>query len=425
MDGAEYDLNKRPDKTYMSGGMPSFDDALRKVRIASKAFAPESEHAFATVKGEVVLRQSDGGKRIVKATFYEDTRDISVLNLQAYTPATGAPHKASFALIGKEIAKFLEFVKHIQEHIFKHDHPVNITDEELRRFILSEKQATQILMDHPEVLAEVLRTKITKEDIVAVAYRREQLATYGRLLNEPEYFAHAELLKKCSGEALWQKFFEKNTWFFGYGLGYLFLSSLDNRKLESVVQGHSVASHGKRADALMKTRGLISSLCFVEIKVHTTKLLASKPYRAGCWAPSAELVGAVAQVQGTVQSAVAQIGNRYVGKDDRGAPTGEEAFNFQPRSFLVIGSLTEFMGEHGVNEEQYRSFELYRRNTAWPEIITFDELYERASYIVNHNGKAETPSRDARVDARTDHRYSETSAHERAKADSTISWPLA
>jgi hypothetical protein len=39
-----------------------------------------------------------------------------------------------------------------------------------------------------------------------------------------------------------------------------------------------------------------------------------------------------------------------------------------------------------VNEEQYRSFELYRRNTAWPEIITFDELYERASYIVNHAG---------------------------------------
>lgn len=113
MDEAEYDLNKRPDKTYMSSSMPSFDDALRKVRIASKAFAPESEHAFATVKGEVVLRQSDGGKRIVKATFYEYTRNISVLNLQAYTPATGAPHKASFALIGKEIAKFLEFVKHI------------------------------------------------------------------------------------------------------------------------------------------------------------------------------------------------------------------------------------------------------------------------------------------------------------------------
>lgn len=218
MDETEYDLNKRPDKTYMSGSMPSFDDAARKVRIASKAFASQTEHAFAAVKGEVVLRQREGGKRVVKATFYEDNRDISVLNLQAYTAGTDAPHKANFALTGKEITKFLEFVKHIQEHIFKHDHPVNITDEELRRFILSERQATQILLDHPEVLAEVLRTKITKEDIVAVAYRREQLATYARLLNDPEYFAHAESFKKCAGEALWQRFFEKNTWFFGYGL---------------------------------------------------------------------------------------------------------------------------------------------------------------------------------------------------------------
>lgn len=399
MDETEYDLNKRPDKTYMSGSMPSFDDATRKVRIASKAFASQTEHAFAAVKGEVVLRQREGGKRVVKATFYEDNRDISVLNLQAYTAGTDAPHKANFALTGKEITKFLEFVKHIQEHIFKHDHPVNITDEELRRFILSERQATQILLDHPEVLAEVLRTKITKEDIVAVAYRREQLATYARLLNDPEYFAHAESFKKCAGEALWQKFFEKNTWFFGYGLGYLFLSSLDNHKLESMVQGHSVASHGKRADALMKTRGLISSLCFVEIKVHTTKLLSNKPYRVGCWAPSAELVGAVAQVQGTVQGAIAQIGNKYIGKDELGSPTGEEAFNFQPRAFLVIGSLDEFRGDHGVNEDQYRSFELYRRNTAWPEIITFDELYERASYIVNHNEHAQATPRAEPLDS--------------------------
>ena len=385
MEDSDYDFNKRPDKTYMSKSLPGFFDKERKVRIATKAFNASNELIFATVKDELVLRQKEGGKRIVKATFFEDSRSVSVLNLQAYTEASGVPHKSNFALIGDEIAKFLEFAKHIQEYVFHHDHEVNITDEELRKFILSERQAAKLLTDNPDILAEVLRTKITKEDIVAIAYRREQLAAYARLLNEPEYFAHAEEIKERTGEALWQKFFEKNTWFFGYGLGYLFLSSLDDKKLENVVQGHSVTSHGKRADALMKTRGLISSLCFVEIKIHTTKLLSNKPYRAGCWAPSSELVGAVAQVQGTVQGAVEQIGNKFIGKDENGAPTGEEAFNFQPRSFLVIGSLGEFMGEHGVNAEQYRSFELYRRNTAWPEIITFDELYERASYIVNHN----------------------------------------
>lgn len=389
MDDPDYDLNKRADKTYISKSLPAFHDKDVKVRIASKAFDKVGNPTFATVKGELVLREREGGKRVVKATFFEDSRQISVLNLQAYTAETGSPHKASFALIGDEIGRFVEFAKHIHEIVFHHDHAVNITDEELRKFIVSERQAAALLMDNPDVLAAVLRTKITKEDIVAIGYRREQLDAYARLLNEPEYFAKAKELKNCGNEALWQKFFEKNTWFFGYGLGYLFLSSLDDRKLENVVQGHSVASQGKRVDALMKTRGLIASLCFIEIKTHATNLLADDPYRAGCWAPSRELAGAVAQVQGTVHGAVRQIGAKFIGKDESGAPTGEEAFNFQPRSFLVVGSLSEFMGPHGVNEDQYRSFELYRRNTVWPEIITFDELYERASYIVNHNGNAE------------------------------------
>ena len=66
-----------------------------------------------------------------------------------------------------------------------------------------------------------------------------------------------------------------------------------------------------------------------------------------------------------------------------GFPTGEEAFNYFPKSYLVVGSLSEFVGEHGVNHEQYRSLELFRRNTVSPELITFDELYERAKFIVN------------------------------------------
>lgn len=51
----------------------------------------------------------------------------------------------------------------------------------------------------------------------------------------------------------------------------------------------------------------------------------------------------------------------------------------------MVGNLEQFIGEHGVNQERYRSFELFRRNTGSPEIITFDELYERARYIVQQN----------------------------------------
>lgn len=163
------------------------------------------------------------------------------------------------------------------------------------------------------------------------------------------------------------------------------MSGLTDKKLEQVVHGHTVSAHGKRVDALLRTRGVISSLCFVEIKTHTTELLQKQPYRSGCWAASDELTGGIAQVQGSVALATDSIRTKLAIDDQFGNPTGEEAFNYLPKSFLVIGSLSEFVGDHGVNQERYRSFELFRRNTANPEVVTFDELYERARFIVQQH----------------------------------------
>jgi hypothetical protein len=47
-------------------------------------------------------------------------------------------------------------------------------------------------------------------------------------------------------------------------------------------------------------------------------------------------------------------------------------------------SLQEFITEGGVNQEKFLSFQPFRRNLNNPEIITFDELFERASHIVQH-----------------------------------------
>jgi hypothetical protein len=178
-------------------------------------------------------------------------------------------------------------------------------------------------------------------------------------------------------------FFEKNQWVFGYGLSYFFVTGFEDRKLEQMVQGHDLLNRGKRADGVMKTRGIINAMCFVEIKKHDTPLLESSAYRPGCWAPSRELAGAVAQVQTTVTSAMRNLYGLVRPLDDIGDPTGEEIFNYHPRAFLVVGSLSEFVVEHGVNHEKVRSFELYRNSIVGIEILTFDELYERTKFIVD------------------------------------------
>lgn len=128
----------------------------------------------------------------------------------------------------------------------------------------------------------------------------------------------------------------------------------------------------------MKTRGAISALCFAEIKHHRTCLLAQEAYRPGTWRPSAELCGGIAQSQATVHAALKQIGDR-LDVTSAGDPTGEQLYGFDPRSYLIVGSLYEFETANGVNENKYRSFELFRRSMRRPEIVTFDELFSRAA----------------------------------------------
>jgi hypothetical protein len=163
---------------------------------------------------------------------------------------------------------------------------------------------------------------------------------------------------------------------------FSFLGSEIEKLLEFI---QNILSVSFKVNALMKTKGIISSLCFIEIKTHETPLLQNKPYRFGCWAPSQDLTGAVAQIQGTVASAVKSLTQKISFCDELGNPTGEEAYNYLPKSYLVISSLGEFTNEHGVNEDKYRSFELYRKNIIAPEILTFDELYERTKYIVEYD----------------------------------------
>lgn len=293
------------------------------------------------------------------------------------------PYGSGFSFVGDEIGKFCEFLANIQSASFKSNGTINIADEELRKIALTSNQAKNLVIDNEELFAEVLRQSITKKDVIAIAYRKRQLAIFRRLLDDPEYFDELKEKKNCRNESLWQQFFEKNPWIFGYGLSYLYSSGLDDKKLEQVVHGYHVAQSGKRVDALLKTKALASTLCFVEIKTHKTPLLSKTPYRSGCWSPSDELSGAVSQVQGTVSYAGESIFGKLSLIDSNGFPTAEEIFNFHPRSFVVIGSLSQFFGEKGINQEQLRSFELYRRNTFQPEVITFDEPYERALHIVD------------------------------------------
>jgi len=254
--------------------------------------------------------------------------------------------------------------------------------------LLSKEQASKIIIGNQDIIVQALKNNITKSDIVALGYRKDQLEKFERLLEDDEYFENERAIINVKGnEAVWQNFFEKNTWIFGYGLNYVFNTPLDDKKLEQEVAGYNFNNSGKRIDAFMKTRGIINSFCFGEIKTHKTELLkmVKDPYRGECWAISNELAGAISQTQKTVQLSVKGLTTKTEIKDGSGNPTGEQVYIYQPKSFVIIGCLSEFKTEFGVNEDKFSSFELFRQNQFNPEIITFDELLQRARFIVKNS----------------------------------------
>ena len=254
-----------------------------------------------------------------------------------------------------------------------------------------EAQLAQLLtgQDRTTVLGAV-RTAIggglTEEDIRLISNRKEQLQRFERLLTDSDYFQQEESLATTRGsEAVWQAFFETNQWIFGYGLNLIACESIDDGKLERITAGANIfGGAGKRIDAIMRSKGLISSMLFCEIKTHDTELLAKTPYRAGVYQASKELGGGVAQVQKTVSKAQQLISREFLTRihDDDGTPTGVELSTTRPRQVVVIGSLREFTHNGAVNPEKINSFELYRTSIQDVEVITFDELYERACFIV-------------------------------------------
>lgn len=399
-DDYEYFKNKRGDRVYLSRSLEkkSFSrdekeevfEIMRPFRIVSKVVDTSKSHKFIKDGKEVSLRITDGARQEIIAKFYEDTRDIFTLQIQRYTVKTGIPHNTYFSFSGGEISVLYNFLRNVAVLPLSSQGSAKLDDKFIEELVLTKKQAIELVSSQPEIFEELLKHNTTIEEISLLGRRKEQLSKFERLLNRPKFFESCRSIlgEKKRAEDVWQDFFEANTWIFGYGLSYQFNSPLEGKKLEQVVSGHNFNSAGKRIDGLLKTTGLLSALAFGEIKTHTTRLLSgsNSPYRSASWSVSNEVTGGIAQVHRTVQMSIQNLQTKTEIAGSDGAPTGEQLFLYSPRSFLVIGSLSEFQEQHGVNEQKYSSFEMFRRNLVNPEVITFDELYQRAVHIVEAGG---------------------------------------
>lgn len=185
-----------------------------------------------------------------------------------------------------------------------------------------------------------------------------------------------------SNEGFWQAFFTENDWIFGYGLNYQFLHLLND---QPDYGGRNFSGKGsQKGDYLLQTVADSQFTVLVEIKTPATPLLSyvkSEPRqvknpRNDVWLLSSELLGAISQIQ--VNCRTWSIDSQRA--ENVRSLEKENIFTVEPKGILIIGNINEL----SRNESIVCCFESYRRNIKNPDILTFDELYNRAEFIVNN-----------------------------------------
>jgi len=206
---------------------------------------------------------------------------------------------------------------------------------------------------------------LTQKDINSLLKRRERLAGFKKALSE-----------HSTDEGWWQDFFEQNKWIFGYGLNY---EILRQQQSQPNYGGARIdGTGGQRGDNLMSTTGDLNFTVLVEIKTPATPLLqGTKEIRNGAWSLSKNLTDALSQIQANIQTWEKQGSEQPDNKDELEKMS---VFTVKPKGIIIIGSLGQLDDRH-----KRETFQRFRKSIHGIDTITFDELFERAKFIVEND----------------------------------------
>lgn len=284
-----------------------------------------------------------------------------------------------------QICEFLEIVKEldiaelsnkkISLNRNPNDDPKTTISSLIKKTLETETQA--------ELIYDLLNNGlVTNQDIVNTGYRKLSLQKFEKLLNDHSYinvYKNENSIPNSPLEKVWQHFFKNNQWIFGYGLDYRFQEILqDEVNLNSA---NLAGKNAVNADFLLADNKFTT---FVEIKRPDTKLFGEKKNRSNSWKLSTDLYEAHSQILEHKACGQIKLSESTREYDENGEEIKQKAYD--SKTILIIGTWKEIELNCNAQERKIKekTLELFRQNSKNVEIITFDELYERAKFIVGH-----------------------------------------
>ncbi|MEW4477464.1 Shedu anti-phage system protein SduA domain-containing protein [Vibrio cholerae] len=283
----------------------------------------------------------------------------------------------------QQLKTFLNFIQELdlkgiaERRIRLSDDSMDVLDAETKQKITTLLSGS----DGGEVVRDLLsQGMITTQDLVNTGYRKSQLEIFKKLLYSnylPQY--KVDIGKpNTKDETAWQHFFAANQWIFGYGLDYRFQGILQKEFHAS--DTNAGGSEGVIADFLMGDNKFTT---FVELKLPTTPLFGIAQNRAQSWKLSKELMEAYSQILEQKASGTLKIETTRDLYTDDYREINQNAYD--SKTVLIVGSweqVDKAVEPPGIKKMKRKTLELFRRDSRNVEIITYDELLERASFIV-------------------------------------------
>lgn len=378
LDDAEYFKLRKAGKTYISKVFKFNQHDTERVRQVRMVIEGSDSVHFGEIEGAMCLRLTgEKRKTQVTALVTQDDQQVRRVSLQTYQSRKNdwiqGYEKEEFTFRADEFARMLIFLKQIEfvdlsneenfqiEDISQQDGPKAIIDASDRGIV---ERIRQMDAAERDAVLEALRGTLTSEEVNVLLGRRKGLEIFEEHLTAGDW-----------AETNWQDFFEREHWVFGYGLDYRIMRQFGREMV--VGSGGGTDNRDKPIVDFLGT--FTDYTVLVEIKRPDTKIFKpSKGGRAGTWNFSAEFISAVSQI---IQQKAEWLS--FAQSRDHWNKDGSKltARTRNAKSILIIGSLEEF--GNGARDAQIMrdTFELFRQENRAIDILTFDELLERAQFI--------------------------------------------
>lgn len=380
MDNYDFFKLRKEGKIYFSKvfNFPNSDVGFRNINFV---FENSVTTTVGEIDGVLTLHQSEKRKQQVCILAYQHSKSFKSITLQRFEELKSGDYisrkEHSFTLSISELTKVFNFLKSLKYIDFSNTENFQIED-------ISTNNGNKVVIDSTDKgiidlfksktgderfdLLNKIKNTLTRSDIDILLGRKEALEVFKSQLDKNEW-----------NELDWQLFFEKESWIFGYGLDYRFMTQFD-REVNVSAAGTDNKEKSK-VDFLMTFNDFTVT---VEIKRPDTKIFGgNNKNRSGCSSFHKHFIDAVSQVleQKAEWTAMAHRKDNY---NSEGTSRLEQRTK-DPKSILIIGNKKEFLDIENVREREIKqdTFELFRRDSRNLEILTYDELYARACFIVN------------------------------------------